>query len=425
MPPQFAGDSKKILKIEASIVIFLAAAIPRIAALLYFPAPEPNYYWVLGESLLKHHTFALDGAPTTYMEPLYPAFLAAARLISGDALWIAMLIQVAVASAGAVLLFQLTESVTGSTRAALIAAGFYVVDPYFVRQSVAFLELPLLLTLLLWALREFFRMRSIRDAVGLGVLLGGVFLVRSSLLPACAAAVILAATRRGWRPAMAAGVTAILVVLPWIVRGYIINGSVMPSRVGENLFVSTSQYAIGVMPQHDVDLLVPFANELVDRELGHLHPTELEGPADDLLLSRALEFARMHPRETLALKLRNLFYLFWPGMLPVEAKSPDTRAVLEGSRVRIIDARERPRMWERVHAATRTVLLFAAAIGLTVRRRRWRDELLLYVLVLSVATVHVVFFPTTRLLAPMTVVLMLYAGYGLDALWNRGYRRIA
>lgn len=355
---------------------------------------------------------------------LYPAFLAAARLISfsrGDDHWLVMLIQIAVASAGAVLLFQLTRTVTGSVRAATMAALFYAFDPYFVRQSVSHLELPLLVTLLLWALRGVSAVQTGRDAALAGVLFGAVLLTRASLMPVVVGAIVLMAARRGWRRALMAGATATLVVVPWIARNYVLDGSVMPSRVGENLFVSTSPYAIGVLPKHDVDLLVPFAHALVDRELGHVPPAELEAQADALLLSRALEFARSHPRETLALKLRNLLYLFWPGILPVEAKSEDVRAIFDGSRVRIVGAQGRPRAWEWLHFGARAVLLMAAVLGIAVRRRRWREDALLYLVILSVAAVHVVFLPTTRLLAPMTVVLMVFAGAGLDHLsrWPR------
>ena len=196
------------------------------------------------------------------------------------------------------------------------------------------------------------------------------------------------------------------------------DGSLLPSRVGENLFASTSEYAIGFLPEHDVDLLMPLAYEIVDRELRDVPPAELHVATDRLLRDRALEFARSHPRETLALKARNFFYLFWPGLLPVEAKSEDTSVVFENSRVRIIGAEPRPRSWEWLHFTFRALLLASAVLGLVVRRRRWREDAIVYAVILTIAVVHVVFFPTTRLLAPMTAILMIYCGDG-DAQDNR------
>ena len=81
------------------MLLFLLAAVARLAALFYFPYPEPNYYWTLAENIVTNQQFAFENGPTTYIEPLYPAFLAGARLLSGDVLWLVMLFQITVASA--------------------------------------------------------------------------------------------------------------------------------------------------------------------------------------------------------------------------------------------------------------------------------------------------------------------------------------
>jgi 4-amino-4-deoxy-L-arabinose transferase-like glycosyltransferase len=406
-------------------LLFLLAALARLAALLYFPYPEPNYYWTLSDNIVTNQQFAFEGGPTTYIEPLYPAFLAGARLVSGDVLWLVLLLQIAVASAGAVLVYQICRSMGGSPRAATIGALFYALDPYFVRQSVSFIEVPFLVTLLLWTLQQVLAATAVDVAaptaarsvprsrqVLVGALLGALVLTRASLGPLVAMAIALLAWRRGWRSALLAAATTALVVSPWIVRSYRLDGSLLPSRLGENLFASTSEYAIGFLPEHDIDLLMPLAYEIVDRELGDVPPSELPVATDRLLRDRALQFARSHPRETLALKARNVLYLFWPGLLPVEAKSDETSVVFENSRVRIVGAEPRPRSWEWLHFTVRALLLVSAVAGLFIRRRRWREDAILYAVILTVAVVHVVFFPTTRLLAPMTAILMIYAGWG-------------
>ncbi len=408
-------------------MLFLVAALARLAALLYFPYPEPNYYWTLAENIVTRQQVALEGGPTTSIEPLYPAFLAGARLLGGDALWLVLLIQIVVASAGAVLLFQVGLTISGSRRAATIGALFYALDPYFVRQSISLIEVPFLVTLLLWTLQQILAATTSKVAptvagggprtaqqILVGALLGAVVLTRASLGPVVVVAVGLLAWRRRWRAALVAGATAALVVAPWVIRNYRLDGSLLPSRVGENLFASTSPFAVGFLPEHDVDLLMPFVYEIVDRELARVPPAELDAATDRLLRAHAIEFARSNPAETLALKTRNVFYLFWPGLLPVEAKSDDTSAVLEDSRVRIVGAQPRPRSWEWLHLSVRSVLLASALVGLVVRRRRWREDAILLAVILTVAVVHVVFFPTTRLLAPMTAMLMIYAGIGVQ-----------
>jgi hypothetical protein len=400
--------------------------LARLAALLYFPYPDSNYYWTLSDNIVTNRSFALESGPTTYIEPLYPAFLAGARLLGGDALWIVMLVQIAVASAGTVLLFRIVLAIGGSVGAATIGALFYALDPYFVRQSVSFIELPFLVTLLLWMLQQFLAATAAAapprwpQLTLVGALLGALVLTRASLVPVAIIALGLLGSRRGWRTALVAGATAGLVVAPWMVRSYRLDGSLLPSRVGENLFASTSEYAIGFLPQHDIDLLMPFVYEIVDRELAE-RPSALHTDADRLLLERAIAFATTHPGSTLGLKARNFLYLFWPGLLPVEAKSENTAVVFENSRIRIIDAQPRPRSWEWLHFGVRAVLLLSAAAGLATRRRCWRDDAILHAVILTVAVVHVVFFPTTRLLAPMTAVLMIYAGFGIA----RNSRRIS
>ena len=77
----------------------------------------------------------------------------------------------------------------------------------------------------------------------------------------------------------------------------------------------------------------------------------------------------------------------------------------------------RPLSWELTHGAFRTVVLVAAIVGFS-RRRDIDDRWLLVVLGAELA-VNVTFFPTTRLLAPFTAMLMVYAGYGLALVTTR------
>ena len=64
-----------------------------------------------------------------------------------------------------------------------------------------------------------------------------------------------------------------------------------------------------------------------------------------------------------------------------------------------------------------TATLVLACAGIYVRRRQlWLDRFLLLTLAVF-AAVHAVFFPTTRLVAPMYFVLMFYAGVAADVLW--------
>jgi TRAP-type C4-dicarboxylate transport system permease small subunit len=84
---------------------------------------------------------------------------------------------------------------------------------------------------------------------------------------------------------------------------------------------------------------------------------------------------------------------------------------LVNGRVELTGLVWRPLGWELAHALFRTLVLLAAVAGFR-HRRRLEDRWLLAVLAAEF-TVYTVFFPTTRLLAPFTAMLMVYAGYGL------------
>ena len=136
-----------------------------------------------------------------------------------------------------------------------------------------------------------------------------------------------------------------------------------------------------------------------------------EGTVDRLLLREAAAFALAHPGQAALLKLQNAAWIFAPVMLPRNAKSPNTHAALVNGRVELTGLVWRPRVWELIHATFRTLVLVAAVTGFF-HRRSLDDHWLLAVLAAEF-TVYTVFFPTTRLLAPFSAVLMVYAGYGL------------
>jgi uncharacterized membrane protein YccC len=59
--------------------------------------------------------------------------------------------------------------------------------------------------------------------------------------------------------------------------------------------------------------------------------------------------------------------------------------------------------------------------GLVLRRGRWKlGDAYLLVVAASVVLVCTVFFPTSRLLAPMAFVLMVYTAVAVDSLMARG-----
>jgi 4-amino-4-deoxy-L-arabinose transferase-like glycosyltransferase len=403
-------------------------AAPRLLAIFLFPPRTSPYYDELATSLLTSGTLAFDGVPSTYMEPLYPMFLAGARLVTGDSVVWVIVLQVAVASLGGVLLYRLGSRLA-NPRTGLWAAAFYALYPYLVRQSVARLEITLCATLAIAAALSLTRVARVRDAIASGSLLGLLMLTRTSFVVATLGAAAWLAfrarsTELGTGPSTALGtgrrlaavllLTALLVEGPWLARNLRVDGSPLPSRIGENLYVSTSDYA-SVLPRHDIDLLVPLAlaDAQADVERMRSSPAD-ERAMDDAMLTRGLAFVRAHPGRVLWLKARNALYLFSPQLLPREAKSIGASATVDGATVRILHGALRPWIADAAHTAAQSVLLVLAAIGIARRGLRGRDAPLLIMLTAQ-ATVCVAFFPTTRLMAPVMFVLMFYAAAGVTS----------
>jgi 4-amino-4-deoxy-L-arabinose transferase-like glycosyltransferase len=398
-----------------SALVFAMCAAPRLLALAVFPRSS-TYYDELATSLLSSGTLAFDGIPSTYMEPLYPLFLAGARLVTGDSAVAVIVLQIAVASLGGVFLYRLGSRLA-NPRTGFWAAAFYALYPYLIRQSVAHLEITLCTTLAIAAALSLTHVARIRGAITCGALLGLLTLTRTSFAVAAvgAAAWLAWQGRPSTRLAAVLLLTAFLVEGPWLIRNIRVDGSPLPSRIGENLYLSTSAYA-AVLPRHDIDLLVPLGVADVLADEGMPPPVD-ERTLDDAMLKRAVAFMRAHPGRVVWMKARNALYLFSPQLLPRDAKSIAAFALKDGDTVRIVNAPRRPWLEDAAHAAAQSVLLALAAIGLARRGVPGRDAPLL-ILLAAQAAVCVIFFPTTRLMAPVMFVLMFYAAVGLDPIFR-------
>jgi len=379
-------------------------AVPRLAALFVHP-PSPTQYSALAISLADTHRYVLDGAATARLEPLHPALLAMGRLafrsFGVDAERSMLVLPIVLASAAGAGLFALTREKANSERAAWIATLLYACSPYLVRQSASSMEITTATALLILAAWRMQDVSKSSRAAAAGLLLGAIVLTRFSFLPIAGGGLLLVWRREGaGRFAAAAAMTA-LCVLPWAAYSRSVDGSLWPSRVGENLFVSTNEWTAEVIPQTNVDVLVPIATDLVRGE----------PDPDRALLRRATDYVEEHPFEAAWLKLRNLAFTLQPRLLPFteragEATIVDGRLVIPEQRRRSIADR-----W--IAGVFQAILLAGGAAGIWRRRAVIGADGFLLVVLASVIAVNSIFFPTSRLLAPMTFVLMFYTAAAL------------
>jgi hypothetical protein len=395
-----------------AVAILLGCALPRVCAVLVWPPDTGTLYYQLADDIATRGTAAFAGAIGQRIEPMYPLWLAAGRVIGGNHPLGLVLLQIGVASAAGVLLFSFTRALAGR-RTAAIAAALYAASPYLIRQSVAFMEITLAASLLLAFAWTAPRWRNPRIAAAAGAILGAAVLTRVSFLPIAAGGILLVA-RAGFRSAAAAAAACAAILGAWTVCARMAGGSPFPARLGENLLVSTSEWSRAVVPQTNADVLLPIVDARARETLrsrGVTNPAPRD--VDTVMLEEALAFARAHPLDTALLKLRNAAYCLQPRLLPFTERRGSAE-IVDGALV-IPPQAARPLAFELAAGGFQAVLLAGAAAGLWKRRSQLAGaDAVLLLIAGSVLAVTIVFFPTTRLLAPMMFVLMFYTAAAVD-----------
>jgi len=394
----------------------LAAAV----RLLYLAAAQPPftlYYWDAASSLIQFGSLALEGVTTAAIEPLYPLFLAAVRLVAGDRPLLVQTVQTLVASAGAVYLYKLAVALTGRRQVGTAAAMLFAVYPLLIRHSVDGTESALLTTLLIAFACRFVTMRGIVDAAAVGGWLGLAILTRVVALPLLVIAPLISSTKSS-RAAIAMAGTALLVLAPWAVRNYSLNGEVMPARAGINLFIANSEYSSGVIADYGPDILLPYARSRLAAEgLADLPDTPRAEQQGDAAYRRlALAQIRRHPVDTLRLKIRNVFTFFSPVLVPHRDTSAATEIRLgEDGRSTVLYSIPRPLSHRIMYSLSYSAVIALAGLGFYRRRHDLAADAILWWVLLTFAAVHAVYFPSTRYRAPVDFVFLFYAGVAVDA----------
>ncbi len=215
--------------------LFALAAMVRLIFLLVVRPPFETLYWELSTSLLREGTLAIDGTRTTNFEPLYPLFLAALRLLSGDHVLIVQVFQTVIASLGTIYMYRLAQALTGRGQIAAIAASLYAIHPLLIRQAAAPADLTLATTLLVVFAYYFVTGVTTAGMALAGSVLGLVVLTRAMTAPIVAFAVALLVAERRFRATLALTAAVVVLVLLFLVRNQSVNGSWWPTRSGLNL----------------------------------------------------------------------------------------------------------------------------------------------------------------------------------------------
>jgi 4-amino-4-deoxy-L-arabinose transferase-like glycosyltransferase len=250
---------------------------------------------------LKSETVPVEGYPTVFRAPGYPAFLAAVYRVSGEPhrLPAIRLIQSALGALLAPLTALLARRLRQPPRAAIIAGILVALYPilWMYPLGLGSENLFILLTLagLILLLQAGDERRS-TTAVAAGVVLAGAALTRGVLSLFLLFGVGWLARRSGWRRAVLFGISAAALIVPWAVRNSLVLGrpAFIENSLGYNLFV-------GYHPDGDGG----FVSEVA------LIPTRFmdDGQRDAWTTRQALGFIQADPLRAVLLLPRRMAYL--------------------------------------------------------------------------------------------------------------------
>ena len=354
-------------------------------------------YDQLAGNLLQGHGFCfVPGHPSLLRAPLYAGFLAGMYALFGHRFLPVFLLQAFLGGLCAPLLARIGARVSGDFRVGMIAGGLLALNPLFIfATNLLYTEtLHVLLLLLMVTLWQTMFVRSAEGggvswagpAVGSGLLLGLNNLLRPNMMlfPVCLLLCALVSARGGRRalaPVLLVTVTMLLPVLPWTVRNHTVSGRWVLVSANSGLVLaegnnSQVQTGAGLNP----DFMSPT-------------PGLSEADQDRAYWRQGQQWIVSHPRMFVKLAFRKLGAFFSP---------------LETTNRGHLMSRLAPLLY-----AVCAAYYGLALAGWAVTRRRWREWLLVDLLIVYPALLAVIFYGGTRYGMPAQPFIMLYCACGL------------
>lgn len=377
--------------------------------------PDTNIYWLLAQALRRGESYEVSqwGIPHFALRaPGYPAFLALLQAAFGDRTMPVRLAQALIGAGGIVVLARLVDRLAPApgeangpapprwATPALVAAALAAVDPYTVGFTVVLLSEALFLPLMLLGLWGLSALWPGRDqapaprfalaALGTGVAWGAAILTKPSwaLFPPAALAAWVLASPRGRRRRAALGALVVAlglaaIMAPWWARNARLYGRFVPTA----LWTGASLYD-GLNPRADGSSDMSFL------DAPEWQPLDEEAQ-DARLTTRALDFARTHPRRALELAAIKAARYWSPWPNAETANAPPLRLAFA--------------LW--------VLPIYALVLrGAWDRRRDPRALVLLAGPVLYFAAIHMVFVSSIRYRVPGLVPAFGLAGIALSRL---------
>jgi 4-amino-4-deoxy-L-arabinose transferase-like glycosyltransferase len=356
------------------------------------------------------------GYPTAVWPPGYPALLAVPYKLFGHDPAYGRVLNVVAAGLSIALVYAIGRRLLG-WQVGLIAAALLAVFPgqiffasVLLTESV-FTALLLMLLLALILLNDGPRPPPLRAAMGVGLLLGAMALVRSEgTMLVLVVVVFWRLLVPSWRAlAPYAGLLllgAALVVAPWTVRNYVTMGGFVPISSGGSHTFWAGHHANIYGEQGLGDIAAAVARE---RQFEEMPYPERELRFERDLLDEALRYAFTHPVTELTNLRLKAYYLF-----------RDDSSALDWIQTRPTIPKGDVTTFSRLANGFYYVVLVYAALGIALDRR-WRDRrhVLLFLIAGVWVATHLLFLPNPRYHAPLVPVLCLAAASGAVVIYER------
>lgn len=376
-------------------LVFAAGYIGLAAPPEAEPEPDAPQYVELAVNLLERGEYVqtLNGRQyLAYRSPLWPLTIAAVRRLAGPSPAAVRLVTIVLGSLLPLLLYFIARRLGLTERAALAAAVYAACYPFFILYSSLHLTEALFITLLhatvLAALR-LIQHPGDKDALAAGILVGLTSLTRPVVYPLPLLIALALVLRHGLRlpllrPLFLLAISAVLVTAPWFVRNWLRLGAMIPGDThGGNTFYGAHNPGLFQRPELAGSWYLPPQDQLPERyryEPGN----DGELMEDRRWWALGRQFIRDHPGAMPWLIWRRFVRFFSPWPSP-------------------------PRYRQWVSLISYGPLLFLAPAGAWLLRRRWRDWLLVHLLILQLTLLSLLTVASVRMRNPLDGFLIILA----------------
>ncbi|GCE05577.1 glycosyltransferase family 39 protein [Dictyobacter aurantiacus] len=399
-------------------IVFVLALLVRVVynftvALHYVPTRDSQQYRDIGLHLVQAHCFCLHGnIPTVYRAPLWPLLIGLLSLVSGSNNLSARLLLCVLDAATCLIIYLWVRDFLHTRRLAMLAGivaalypGLYIYTGWLYSETLY----TFLLTTLGYVLYRLQRDRGVGLIILAGVLLALLALARPNGLLVGGLIVVWAlilgrqrvfSWRFAWRVAVIIPLIALLLIGPWTLRNYLVSQRFVPVATGDGtVLLGSYNNQVARKPWDQMTWSNPLRSvpEVSGAFPLYTCDARCEMKREDLYKAKSLQWMQTHLGEMPGLLIAHALNMWIPAAheadLPTD-RFPDQLS----SRIVLVLMNAFP-----------VPVFLLAAWGLIASRRRWRELLLVYLILLSAIGENVVLYGIPRFRAPIEPLLLLLA----------------